>query len=113
MPISFQSWMMTNRNEPMANPSNYSQPGNLYTYKSLGTLCDEPKCLTCSFDAAKRWHKAERIDPYPTYEEAAQAVKHVDIDAFIVAGAYPKINFFIMDSELMVSETFVLQIPPL
>ncbi len=84
-----------------------------FDYPVLGTLCDEPSCLTCSFSIARQWGKAERIDPYPTYEEAANDVKLGKIDACLVAGAYPKLGFLIFDEDLMVKETFVMRIPSL
>jgi prephenate dehydratase len=83
------------------------------TYGRMGTLCDEPNCLTCSFYIAREWGGATEILPYPTYEEAAEAVKAGLLDACLVAGAYPRINGLIFDEGLVVRESFVMQIPPL
>lgn len=99
--------------EPMSNAPHPSQDHATYIYQSLGTLCDEPNCLTCSFDAARRWNKARHLYPYRTFELAAEAVRSGEIEAFLVPGAYPQISYFIMDSALTVSDTFVMQIPPL
>jgi hypothetical protein len=84
-----------------------------YLYSSLGTLCDEPNGLTCSFYVAQKWGQAERIVPYPTFEAAAEDVKRGSISAFLVPGAYPQLGSFIMDNKLVARETFIMQIPAL
>lgn len=97
----------------MNKSSSLSEQKAFYSYQSVGTLCDEPNGLTCSIDAAKRWGKAKDIKPYPTFEEAANDVKQGTISAFLVPCAYPRLNTFIMDSELLANELFSLRIPPL
>lgn len=86
---------------------------NADRYQSLGTLCDEPNGLTCSFHVARQWNKAVEISPFPTFELAASAVKQNQISAFLVPGAYPKLSTFIMDRDLQVRETFISTIPSL
>jgi hypothetical protein len=83
------------------------------TYDKVGTLCDEPIGLTCSMDAARRWGKAKEILPFPTFEDAAEAVKHEAAAAMLVAGAYPFIRRFIMDIGLKAKEAFIQKIPAL
>ncbi len=84
-----------------------------FTYKDIGTLCDEPNCLTCSFFIAREWGQAETILPFPTFELAAQAVKDGQIETCLVAGAYPRLNGLIFDEGLVIRETFLRRIPPL
>lgn len=84
-----------------------------HSYDKVGTLCDDPAGLTCSFDAVKRWGKARIIEPYNTFEEAATAVKNDEISAFIVPCAYPRLSYFIMDPDLVTHETFIIRIPSL
>lgn len=82
-------------------------------YAVLGTLGDDEGFLTCSMHIAKKLHNADTIVPYPLFEEAAKDLKSERISCLLVPGAYPKINSFIMDSELEVSESFVRKIPAL
>lgn len=93
--------------------SNFGDQTGEYDYYTLGTLCDEPNGLTCSFDAARRWGKAQEIKSYPTFEQAAEAVKESQIESFLVPCAYPKVGNFIMDDGLKAGETFLMQIPDL
>lgn len=79
----------------------------------LGTLGDDPIGLTCSMDVARRWGGAQTIEPFSSFEKASHAVKQGHVDAFLVPGAYPRLNAFIMDSALTASETFVMEIPSL
>lgn len=79
----------------------------------LGTLCDDPIGLTCSMHIARQWGGAETIEPFDTFEYACAAVKDRRIDAFLVPAAYPRLNAFIMDAELVVFDTFVMSIPAL
>lgn len=79
----------------------------------LGTLGDDPIGLTCSMDVARRWGCARTIEPFSSFEKASHAVKQGHVDAFLVPGAYPSLNAFIMDSALMASDTFVMAIPSL
>ncbi|KGE18724.1 hypothetical protein [Paenibacillus wynnii] len=82
-------------------------------YAILGTLGDNEGYLTCSMHVAKSMNNADTIVPYPLFEEAAKDLKSERISCLLVPGAYPKINSFIMDSELEVSESFVKKIPAL
>lgn len=82
-------------------------------YKILGTLGDEEGYLTCSMHIAKKMDNADQIKPYPHFEEAAEALRSGNISCLLVPGAYPRINHFIMDAELKVSETFIEKIPSL
>jgi len=102
-----------NQEAVMINSSEALNQESLYTYQSIGTLCDEPNGLTCSFDAARRWGRAKQIVSYPTFEEAAQAAKNSAISAFLVPCAYPQLSSFIMDTELVAKESFLLRIPSL
>jgi len=84
-----------------------------YSYDAVGTLCDEPNGLTCSFNVATRWGKARSVLPYPTFEEAALDVKRGALRGFLVPAAYPELNVFIMDAELVAKEAFIMRISPL
>lgn len=64
-------------------------------------------------DAARRWGKTREIFPFKSFEEAADALKQGCLDAILVPGAYPKINAFIMDSELRAVKVFIQKIPAL
>lgn len=79
----------------------------------LGTLGDDTIGLTCSMDVARRWGGAQTIEPFSSFEKASYAVKQGLVDAFLVPGAYPRLNAFIMDSALTASDTFVMEIPSL
>lgn len=79
----------------------------------LGTLGDNRGFLTCSMHVAKKWNKYETIIPYQRYECAAEHVKKGKIHCFLVPGAYPGINDFIMDAGLLAIDTFIEQIPSL
>lgn len=82
-------------------------------FDKLSTLCDDPAGLTCSFHVAKNKNIAKEILGYPSFEEAAISVKENISNAFLVPGAYPKINTFIMDPQLVVKEVFIEKIPAL
>lgn len=84
-----------------------------YSYDRVGTLCDEPNGLTCSFNAATRWGKAKTLLPYSSFEEAALDVKRGKLSGFLVPGAYPELSSFIMDAELVAKEVFIIKIAPL
>ena len=62
----------------MLNSCKPGETDSEHMYHRVGTLCDDPVGLTCSFDAAKRWGKATVIEPYATFEAAALAVKEAD-----------------------------------
>jgi hypothetical protein len=79
----------------------------------LGTLCDDPEGLTCSFDAARRWGRAREIRAFPSFEAAAESVKSGQTNACLVPAAYPSINPLIMDSDLTVVHVFRMKIPSL
>ncbi|QHJ01222.1 hypothetical protein GT347_26470 [Xylophilus rhododendri] len=79
----------------------------------LATICDDPLGLTCSMDVASRWGAARELLPHSSFELAALSVKEGNADAFLVAGAYPHLNAFIMDADLLVRDTFVMKIPAL
>lgn len=83
------------------------------TIQRLGTLGDDAIGLTCSMDVARRWGGAQTIEPFSSFEKASHAVKQGHVDAFLVPGAYPRLNAFIMDSALTTSDTFVMEIPSL
>lgn len=82
-------------------------------YEILGTLGDEDGYLTCSMHIAKEAEKAHHIKPYPYFEAAAEDLKKGEISCLLVPGAYPKVNHFIMDSEMIVNEVFIRKIPSL
>lgn len=84
-----------------------------FKYSTLGTLCDDPNGLTCSFDVAQRWGRAKEIVPYSTFEQAAEAVKIGGIQSFLVTAAYVNVYKFIMDAELLADEVFLMKIPDL
>lgn len=82
-------------------------------YRAIGTLCDEPNGLTCSYDVATRWGQADRVEPYPTFESAAADVREGKLPAFLVPAAYPQLHAFIMDANLVAEQIFIMQIPNL
>lgn len=84
-----------------------------FDYQTLGTLCDEPNGLTCSYYVANKWGKSAKILPFDSFESAAESVKRKEISAFLVPGAYPQLKSFIMDNDLVASQTFIMQIPSL
>lgn len=84
-----------------------------YSYDRVGTLCDEPNGLTCSFSVATRWGKAKTLLPYASFEEAALDVKRGKLSGFLVPGAYPDLSSFIMDAGLVATEVFIMKIAPL
>jgi hypothetical protein len=83
------------------------------SYDILGTLGDENGFLTCSMHVARKIDKANLIKPYPHFEDGSADLKSGHISCLLVPGAYPKIGSFIMDSQLVVAETFVERIPSL
>ena len=85
----------------------------LATFDKLSTLCDDPAGLTCSYHVAKNKQIAKEILGYPSFEDAAISVKENISNAFLVPGAYPKVNSFIMDPQLVVKEVFIEKIPAL
>lgn len=86
---------------------------NKEKYAILGTLGDDEGFLTCSMHIAKKMDNSDMIKPYPEFEAAAEDLKSGAISCLLVPGAYPKLNSFIMDSDLVVSESFVEKIPAL
>lgn len=86
---------------------------DIYNYSQIGTLCDEPNGLTCSYDVAKKWGKAKEISSFSSFEEAANQVRNGLLPAFLVPAAYPKVNAFIMDKHLIATNSFIMQIPDL
>lgn len=79
----------------------------------IATLCDEPVGLTCSVDAARKMEIIGEILFSKTFEEAADHVKYGRADAFLVPGAYPGLNKFIMDERLEVFHVCLHKIPAL
>lgn len=84
-----------------------------YSYDRVGTLCDEPNGLTCSFNVATRWGRAKTLLPYSSFEGAALDVKRGELSGFLVPGAYPELSSFIMDAALVAKEVFIMKIAPL
>jgi len=82
-------------------------------YESIGTLCDEPLGLTCSFFVARKWAKAKLLIPFPTFEAAEMAVKDGSSTGMLVPASYPGVGKFIIDVELRVEEVFIYPIPDL
>lgn len=93
--------------------SGFLHPESLFKIPKLGTLCDDPMGITCSMHIARQWGGAKTIEPFDTFEDACAAVKDKRIDAFLVPAAYPCLNAFIMDAELVVFDTFIMRIPAL
>lgn len=83
-------------------------------FKSLATLGDPPiNKLTSSFYVAEKNNLSDEIFGFDSFEAAIDAVREGSIEAALVAGAYPNIRDFIMDSRLTCIGAFVEQIPPL
>lgn len=82
-------------------------------HESVGTLCDDPHGLTCSFYVAKKWAGTKTISPYPTFEDAILGLKEGKVKSVLIPAAYPLINTFIMDYKLRVCEVFLSIIPAL
>ncbi len=83
-------------------------------YHTLATLGDPPHNeLTSSFHVAEQLGLAETVIGCASFEEAIATMLRGDADVAMVAGAYPKISDFIMDSDIKCVRAFVEQIPPL
>lgn len=79
----------------------------------LGTLGNNTDYLTCSMYVGNKRYINSIIRGYPTYEAALPDLKSKKISVLLVPAAYPKINNFIMDDELLAQEVFIEPIPPL
>ena len=79
----------------------------------LGTLGNNTDYLTCSMYVGNKRYINSIIRGYPTYEAALPDLKSKTISALLIPAAYPKINNFIMDEELLAQEVFIGPIPPL
>lgn len=83
-------------------------------FDSISTLGEQPIChLTSSYFVATRRCLASRVIGCSTFEEAISLLKSRKVDATLVAGAYPRIRDFIMDSSLVCTNAFVETIPQL
>lgn len=83
-------------------------------FKTISTLGDPPiNQLTSSYYVAEKLGLADSILAYNSFENAILALKNSQADAALVAGAYPYIREFIMDSQLKCVAAFIEQIPPL
>lgn len=84
---------------------------NNYVIATLGKNSED---VTCSILAAKSIGKHVIVNAFDRFETAAETMLVNDsLDAFLVPGAYPKVNSFIMDKRLEVVMTFIFPIPPL
>lgn len=79
----------------------------------LGTLGDNSGYLTCSMFVAHKKMPTYSIIPYPTFENAINALKCGEVSLVLVPSAYSLINRFIMDKKICVMKTFIEIIPPL
>lgn len=104
---------LPNRLTPQQQRGEISCEFHRQSIERLATLCDDPVGLTCSMDVARRWGFAKEVTPYASFEAASFAVKEGLADAFLVPGAYPRLNAFIMDAELNAAKTFIMKIPAL
>lgn len=81
----------------------------------IGTLGDMHEKLTCSLNTAhnKLDSLTEKIQPYPSFEAAIDALKNYKIHKCLVPAAYPKIANFITDTRLDIKEIFLDNLPDL
>lgn len=79
----------------------------------IGTLGNKEHPFTCSYAAARHYAKRENPVLFATFEQAIECLKQKALETVIVPSAYPKLNQFIMDKKLLVSDTFMYQIPAL
>jgi len=73
---------------------------------------DDGNNLTCSYYAASQLG-FKKILPSKTFEDGILSLKKGKADIVFVPGAYPGVNQFIMDKDIVVCKTFVHPIPPL
>ena len=81
--------------------------------RRLGTLGGERGDLTCSMHVARTWNGADGVEPFGSFEEAGLALKRGQLDGVLIPGAYPRLGEFIMDAQLVVTDSFVMRIPDL
>ncbi len=82
----------------------------VFEYDTIGTLSDGKDALTCSMIVAHKYGESNKVRGYSSFELAIQAVKDGQIDAAIVPAAYPNLHSLIMDSKLIITETFVAKL---
>lgn len=80
-------------------------------FVTLGTK-DGP-ALTCSEYIAKKRFSNYKVAGLPSFEEGAKRVKTGWARALLVPNAYPLIDTFYMDEDLIPRETFLADIPAL
>lgn len=83
-------------------------------FKCIATLGDPPNNqLTSSFHVAMESGLADQVLGCDSFENAIDAVRRSEAEVAMIAGAYPKIRDFIMDSTIVCFDAFVSSIPPL
>lgn len=82
-------------------------------YRSVATLDENPRGLTCCALAVQARAPQAEVVPFSSFEEAATATKDGKADALCIAAAYPKLGLFLMDEGLAVVGAFLFPIPAL
>lgn len=77
------------------------------------TLGNPANPITCSMDAALALYPDVRHVGAGSFEEAHEKTLDLEIDAFLVPAAYPKMNDFLMDDRIYIKDINVREIPPL
>lgn len=81
--------------------------------RKIMTLGDVDKPVTCSMDAALAIYPDMEHISSGSFESAYQRTLDRESDAFLVSTAYPKINNFLMDDEIIILDINAREIPPL
>lgn len=90
----------------------YTEPGEP-AYRSVATLDETPRGLTCSALAATAIAPNAEIIPCGSFEEATALVKAKKAGAAFVPAAYPKLGALLMDEALAAVAVFLFPIPAL
>ncbi len=83
------------------------------SYAHIGTLGDNKKGLTCSYETLSQAEISRRISIYPTFELARDSTLRAEVDGFWVPSAYPDIKDFIFDKRLRIANIYLEVIPDL
>lgn len=97
----------------MKNKSEYDYTTGSAVFRSVATLDENPRGLTCSALAATAIAPKAELKACRSFEEAAAMVKAKKADAMFVPAAYPKLGSFLMDETMAAVAVFLFPIPAL
>ena len=81
--------------------------------KIIATLGNLENPVTCSLDACKALYPDANIDGCDTFEEACRKVIIGSVSYALIPIAYPKINNFLMDINLLIVDQKIRLLPPI